>query len=807
MPLPLVRRFSFVLILCFAFCCSTSGAEQSNEASILVLRNARIHTMSDAGIFTGSIVIKDGKIVAVGPDIDIPEKGQVMDMTGHTIVPGLIDSRSVLWLTDAAIREGNSKGALNSEDGIDAWQENWREVSRQGVTSVYVQPANSGTLGGYGAVLRVASGAGQESLLIKSQAGLQAAFGITGSTSRDRMAQYQALKKALQAVIDGKEKEEKKETEAKETTRPSTSQPVRRPQRGRRGGQQRQSQAVALPDRTRDVLKKVVEREVPLRLEAHHSDAIRLAQQLATDFEIEVVIDGASRGARSSASPVPLIVGPLLKAGAVPAYRKNADWSWLPGFTQDGRLWALATFSTQKRGSRTLRFQAAAAIAVGVDYNEALKAVTINPARLLGVGDKVGSLEVGKQADIAVFAGDPLDPSVPSTLVISNGEITWQAEHKVRETKSAVAVELPETMPSAFVIQAGRLWLEGSFQSGVVTIQDGKVTAVGSNLPQGNSLPVFDLGEAVVTPGLVATHSHLGHINALGDSTESDQSHILAVDAFDPLNAGSRKMLEGGFIHIGFAPASASTSSGTIGQLRLGGDIEIIANSIASQFNLVDSARSNARFPASLNGQLQMVEAMFGGQNPNTGIYVSAAVERALLAEKKANIQAVLKRQRKAVFDVSTELEIEMALRITEAHNLDATLITSNRTHDFGQAIKDAPANLIVRSFNGDEFDSMIDEIAQASTSGISVAFAGESAEMIRLTAALTVAAGMPENLAMQALTRTGANVVGMQDETAVIQKGGNADLVIWSGSPLNLASKPLGVIVGGKLAPTSQGK
>jgi imidazolonepropionase-like amidohydrolase len=778
---------------------------QATDGEVLVLQNATLHTLAGAGTLQGTIVIRDGKIVDMGGDVTIPQEATVLDLQGYQVVPGMIDSRSVLWLTDAAIQEGHNQAALNSADAVDLWNEDWQEVARQGVTTVYVQPSSSGTLGGYGAVLRVAPATSRDTVVIRSPAGVQAALGLTGKTSRDRFSEYEKLRKSIQNIVDGKDQasspaDRGRAATARRGSRPPGGGPTGF-NRGRSTGPR--TQAVRLPDMTKEVLQQVVDGNLPLRLEAHHSDAIRLAARLADDFGLQVIVDGASHGSSVTWPSLPVIVGPLLETlDSPPEYRRPVGASWLAKVAASGQPWAIASFAGNSRGSQTLRVQAARAVAHGIAAEEVLKAITVYPARLLGIADHTGTLEVGKQADIAVFAGDPLDPSVPAAVVISAGKITWQQETALRNSLLVDIPDLPESFPDQFVLQGNRIWQNGKLQPARLVVRNGRiVTGVRGN-SNPDSLPVFDLKDAVLTPGLVVAHTHLGQAESLRDSTLSDQTHVQAVDAWDASAEGSRKMLQAGFLHAAFAPAAGNTSSGQIGQLRMGRPGQVVARDIASQFNLVESARNTEVFPSSLGGQLDLVQRLLQGKAPESSLYVSAAVRRALDSQKNTVAQSLIQRQRKAIIAATTELEIESALRLVGEYDLDATLLVDGRLGDQLEGISKTGTGLIVRPLDGTEYHSRFAEIALAGQRGSPIAFAGESPDRIRMTAAMLVAAGLSEQTALLGLTSVGAEVAGMRPGTAELQEGGNADFVIWTGSPVNPAARPVAVVVNGKRVP-----
>src|SRR4051812_6801045 len=116
-------------------------AADAPDAPTLVLTGATIHTQTDAGDFTGTVVIRDGKIVAVGTNVQLPPGAKVVDVSKCVITPGLIDAHGSHGLNPAAANEGGRDATLNILDAVDPFDDDWRDAARQGVTAVYVQPA------------------------------------------------------------------------------------------------------------------------------------------------------------------------------------------------------------------------------------------------------------------------------------------------------------------------------------------------------------------------------------------------------------------------------------------------------------------------------------------------------------------------------------------------------------------------------------------------------------------------------------------------------------------------------------------
>ncbi len=814
-----VRRFRFTAILGSSFLAfatllltvSDAVSAPQPDPEVLVLKGARIHTMTERGTITGTIIVRDGKITAIGADLPSPSNAREIALDGTTIVPGLIDSRSSLWLTRAALNETSTRAALTILDGVDPFLEDWREVARQGVTAVFVQPSAGSSLGGLGAVLRVAPAQSVETLVIRSDAALQASLGITGSTSRERFGQFQKLQRALKSVKDGKtpEAEEEKEEEASPDEGQRGGFPRGRTGRGGARGAGGRGSAPTQPDRTKELLEKVIAREIPLRIEVHHPDTLMWALSLVTEFDIRLVLEGVSvpGGALPSLAELrtPVVLGPVWETGKAPSYREARADDWLSRVTESTGPWALGTFASEGRSSRLLRLHAAAAIAAGLEPDAVLRALTIDAARILGVDDTIGSIAPGMSADLAVFAGDPLDPSVSARLVLSQGRIVFEGNRGSRASTSRATIDLPESLPASYALRSDHVLRDGELEAATLWVRDGKIAGLGNSIEIPEGTPVFELGKGVITPGLVAAHATLGLSASSNDGTESDASQLRAIDVADPSCDAAQALLEGGFITVALPPASTTTSAGVVGALRLGAPETTWHPSIAGQFVMAASARTDQRFPASLFGQGELLGDLFAGRAPATRLYLPPSAQEALVAERKRNVRAVVSGERVALIQAQTHAEISAALRLIAEHELRASLVGPTEIIDHLESLRALGVGLIAGPISGTDFDRVADQLAAASTMGIPIAFAGESPEEIRATAALAVEAGMPRDRALLGLTRTAAQLTGMPRGTASLSIGQPADLVIWNASPLNLSARPVRVIVGGNVVDPQQ--
>ncbi|XZE53892.1 amidohydrolase family protein [Planctomycetaceae bacterium SH139] len=899
-----LRQLCF-LALASIFCTSPAWWLQSGfaedaedkvvELPVIALRGGRVVTLSDAGqLDAATVIIRGDKIEAVGTDLEIPEGARIIDVAGAVVSPGLIDLRSKLWMTGQAAGDTGSTAAMNAIDGVDPFNRDWREVARQGVTAVYLQPAASGTLGGYGVLLRVAEGDGSvDSLVIESTAGFQSSLGVSSGSvsSKARLAEFNGLKKRLEEAKSYKEAWEKyREYEAEQAKQkatkdngkkekgkegkdsdPAKDKPAEKPEKSdadtdkaeqpRTGGRRisgrggvRRGGVAGTPDKPeqpaeedkksdddkkpadknsddkkeapkkpkfeqlKENLIQVLAGEVPLRLEVHRGDDLRRALEIAKEFKISLVLDGlsdiGSAGDALLETGLPIVLGPWSDDARASYQSVERVANWSEQFADyPGRL-AIASFASSGRASKALRFDAAQAIAAGFDHQRVLAAITSVPAELVGAGDRLGKIKAGYQADLAVFAGEPLDPTTRVLFTISAGEVVYEAGQATTsaasEEPAATALKivaehpLPAALPTTYGIRSQRiLQADGQFAAGYVTISDGKITAseVSETNPEG--LTIYDLGEAVLTPGLVSAHALLTPSSLSDEQNVVDSAAVRAADVYDPRAAAVKRLIAGGFLRVGHAPADQRVMAGPLAEVRLGATEPVITKVIAEKIVLSGGARSRERFPASLAGQQQLVRQSIAVGGEPLPLFLPAAALAVFDQARSSRSESLSSGARPTLMQVETEGEIIAAMKLVKELGLQATLLGPDDLQATKDALAAAGIGVLVRPMRTVDFDWYATDLAEAAGAGVPLGFAGTDPLEIRRTAAALVQAGVPTATALQGLTTTGAALVGMQPGAGKLVAGEHADIVIWSASPLQLAARPLAVIIDGKLAQT----
>jgi len=391
-------------VLSIAAACLALGAAK-NETPVYVIRNATIHPVTGPDIPGGSILIRDVKIASLGASIAAPHGAQVVDAKGLHVYPGMIDSGTEIGVSEVgSVRETNDTAELGEFNpqlrvavAVNPESEHIPVTRANGITSVITLPTagRGGIIAGQAALIHL-DGWTWEDMAVSKSAAMQLAFPAIetvsfrfpeGRTTTPYTEAKREYDKHLRELGDFFE----------------------------RARRYQQAKAAKDPEFKEDLkyeaMIPVLEGKLPVMIMAQRERAIRDAIAFADKQKIKIVIAGLREPGKTlpdlKSRNIPVILGPVL---ALPL---EEDDPYDAAFTLGNELFkagipfAFATFSASF--SRNLPYQAATAAAFGLPKEEALKAVTINPARFWNVADKVGSLETGKSADIILTDGDPLE--------------------------------------------------------------------------------------------------------------------------------------------------------------------------------------------------------------------------------------------------------------------------------------------------------------------------------------------------------------------------------------------------------------
>lgn len=409
------------------------ATSQVETAGPIAIRGGKLLTITHGVIETGVVVMENGKITAVGgAGTAIPRGATVVDATGMTVYPGLIDSETNLGLVEVEADQ-NSNDLNEPSDEImphmhvfDAFHSETQRipvVRVNGITNAIVAPGTQDTLPGQDIFIQL-DGKDRDQMIVVSDVAMPMNF--SGAQRRRAMqgqggggggARFPSTRMGLaaqlrQAFIDAQDYEAKMQAPARSSDNNSGNRPA-----GGRGGSDHQKRDLKL-----EALLPYLHGQKPVVIGAEDGYDVENAMRLAKEFNLKVVLNHVTHSQdildEIASWKVPVIVGPIYDFPRADE-RYDAVYSLPAELNKRGVKIAFASYRVEH--NRNLPYAAGYAVAFGLPYEEALKAITINPAEIWGVADKLGSLDVGKTANVVIANGDPLDVKTDVKQVFIEG--------------------------------------------------------------------------------------------------------------------------------------------------------------------------------------------------------------------------------------------------------------------------------------------------------------------------------------------------------------------------------------------------
>jgi imidazolonepropionase-like amidohydrolase len=406
------------------------GTSQVETAGPVAIRGGKLLTITHGVIENGVVIMENGKITAVGPaSTAIPRGATMIDATGMTVYPGLIDSETNLGLVEVEADQ-NSNDLNEPSDEImphmhvfDAFHSETQRipvVRVNGVTNAIVAPGTQNSLPGQDIFIQLDGKDRDQMILVPDVAmplnfsGAQRRRAMPGQGGGGGGARFPSTRMGLasqlrQAFIDAQDYEAKMQSASKGSD--GTKPP------GGRGGSGAQKRDLKL-----EALLPYLHGQKPVVIGAEDGYDVENAMRLAREFNLKVVLNHVTHAQdildEIASWKVPVIVGPIYDFPR-PDERYDAVYSLPAELYKRGVKIAFASYHVEH--NRNLPYAAGYAVAFGLPYEEALKAITINPAEIWGVADKLGSLDVGKTANVVIADGDPLDVKTDVKQVFIEG--------------------------------------------------------------------------------------------------------------------------------------------------------------------------------------------------------------------------------------------------------------------------------------------------------------------------------------------------------------------------------------------------
>jgi imidazolonepropionase-like amidohydrolase len=379
---------------------------------MILIRNGKILTMNDRIYEMGDILIKGKKILDIGENLEVPKDAEVIDAKGMWVMPGIVDAHCHIGMWEDGIGFEGSDGneatdpvtpELRAIDGINPEDHCFREARENGITTVVTGPGSANVIGGQFTALKT-YGRRVDDMVIKEPLALKVAFGENPKWVYDGQKKAPSTRMATAAIL---------------------RENLIKAQNYKRKLEQGEKDPDKMPDRDlkMEILVKVLNREIPLKAHAHRADDILTALRIAREFNVDITLDHCTEGHRISdfllEEEAKVIVGPLFSERSK-VELKNMTFK-APGILSKAGVKVAMMTDHPVIPIQYLPVCAAIAVKEGMEEMEALKSITINAAEITGIADRVGSLEPGKDADIVIFDGHPLEFRTRAIWVFIDG--------------------------------------------------------------------------------------------------------------------------------------------------------------------------------------------------------------------------------------------------------------------------------------------------------------------------------------------------------------------------------------------------
>lgn len=385
---------------------------------MLLIKNAKVFTMAGELIENGCILVENGKIKEVGTDLVAPLDAEIIDAEGKNVFPGFIDAHCHIGMWEEGIgfegADGNEMTDpitphLRAIDAINPRDEAFENAIKGGVTTAATGPGSANVIGGVFSVIKL-HGDRVDDMIVKETLAMKCAFGENPKRVYNdkkmmpstRMGTAAKLRETLAKAVEYRDKKVAAGDDASK-----------------------------LPtyDMKMEAMLPVVNKEIPLKAHAHRADDIFTSIRIAKEFDVLLTLEHCTEGhliaEHLAKEGYPAIIGPSF--GNKSKFELNQKTFDTPGVLVKAGVKIAIMTDSPVIPLEYLPMAAALAHKAGLDEMDALKCITINPAEILGVQDRLGSIEAGKDADLVIWDGHPFDLQAKVAYTLVNGKVVYKA--------------------------------------------------------------------------------------------------------------------------------------------------------------------------------------------------------------------------------------------------------------------------------------------------------------------------------------------------------------------------------------------
>ena len=382
---------------------------------MILIKNAHIKPIVGQELEKGCLLLEGGKITAIGTNLTAPEDAQIIDAGGRLVTPGIIEAHCHLGLHNQCLRwEGADYNEstdpitpqMRAIDGFNPQDGGLADGIRGGITTVCTGPGSANIVGGTFMVTKLA-GKRVDKMAIVENAAMKCAFGENPKSVYGQNKKSPKTRMATAAILRELLFKARNYMEEKDSDKPPKF------------------------DMKLEAMLPVMRGQIPLKAHAHRADDIFTSIRIAKEFGLKLTLDHCSDGSliadELATEGYPALVGPTMTNKSKPEVA-NKSFS-TPGDLYRAGVKVCIITDAPVIMLEKLPMCAGLAAQGGLPIEEAWKAITINPAQVLGVEDRIGSLEVGKDADVVIWTADPLTTiGGEAYITIIDGKVVYQAQ-------------------------------------------------------------------------------------------------------------------------------------------------------------------------------------------------------------------------------------------------------------------------------------------------------------------------------------------------------------------------------------------